>query len=236
MDVLEPGILFELRMELLLLAAMISLYMFTTWHTGGKFRQISKDPLGRIDSPDKYDRGSHSLSVDRSSPGSETSMERTSEQQARLCMIMDEIMDVGLQNFNCKGKEHEELRRGKLPSKLGSFSKNGSKFEVDTTKGAADHNLQLFDEFCGLLDRDGLTVVEIARITKHNGLDFYNTMVQSCVKIGKKTQSGRNPDSPCESQHTPECWLLRGRAEAACWHSLGQRGTARLSYSDLRRR
>merc|ERR1719410_969251 len=28
-------------------------------------------------------------------------------------------------------------------------------------------------------------IAEIARITKHNALDFYNTMVQSCVKLNK---------------------------------------------------
>merc|ERR550532_3898170 len=95
---------------------------------------------------------------------------------------MDEIMEGG--PFNRKGKQHMPFKWGKL-----------SKLEVDPqvvgemfTKGEADHNLRLFDEFCDLLDRDELTIVEITRITKHDALEFYNNLVHSCVKMNKKNK------------------------------------------------
>jgi len=199
-EFLQPSTFLELRMELLLLAAMIGFAVinqsclwlrtdkFHPWCTGGNLKQISKGLLGR---PDKHSDATHSVSYQKSSRGRDMGMEEKTVHCPRPCMIMDEIMEVGPLIFYGKKKEHTSTKWSKPAPQL----KNGSQLNVDTqvvgetlTKAVADYILRLFDEFCDLLDRHGLTMEEIARITKHNALDFYDIMVQSCVKMIKNNK------------------------------------------------
>jgi len=200
MDILEPDIVTELSIQFLLLAAMIGFAAilsrcrprskadkFASMKKVGKIAQMSKDH-------DKYEQGTNASREERSNCRREIGMQQRGVQHARPCMIMNEIMDVGPLVFS-RAKQHEATKWGKPPLKLSSFWKNGSGFEVGPeisgetlTKGAAEHNLRLFDEFCRLLDEDGLRIVEITRITKHTAVDFYNTMVQSCIQMNKNSK------------------------------------------------
>jgi len=205
MELLEPDIVVELHIQLLLLAAMIGFAailnlcrpwskanMFAFWHTPYKPTHINKKRPRRPDSCDKCEERAHSLFDDKSSCRREEGRQRKGLQLPRPGMIMNEIMEVGPLVFTHNGKQHEALKWGKPPPKLSSFFQNSSKIDVGphvvgetVAKEAAEHNLQAFDEFCRLVDSDGLTIVEIARITKHSALEFYNILVQSCIKMNQ---------------------------------------------------
>jgi len=205
MDVWLPGIVLELRMELLLVVAMIGFAMMNycrprpqadklaKWQTGGKLRQISKAPLKKPDNHEKRDEGICETFDKKSCRGQEAGVTQTSVHHPRLCMILDEIMEVTPLNFNRNGTEHAAPQWGKQHPKFRNCFDNESSLEVDPqflgerlTKEAADYNLRLFDELSGLLDQDGVNVMDIARITNHSVLRFYNTMLQSCIKLNNK--------------------------------------------------
>jgi len=157
MEVLDSGIILELHIELSLLMAMMIYAVMRYYLARVQVKQRSEDPLKRPDSHDKYVEHTPSLSDETANRGRRAGMKRTKYHQ--LCMIMDEVMEVR-SPFEVHPKVEEMLK-----------------------KRAAEHNLRLFDEFCHLLDMYALTVVEIARVTKHSTTDFYKTLVQNCVKV-----------------------------------------------------
>mmetsp|Transcript_117026 Transcript_117026/g.233205 ORF Transcript_117026/g.233205 Transcript_117026/m.233205 type:complete len:613 (-) Transcript_117026:188-2026(-) len=205
MDALEPGIILELRMEILLLAAMIGfaamlnrwpprvqVYNSARWRAIGQPRQINKDRSGRPGSHDKYDTGTHPLFDNMANREQKASMEHKNVLRLCLCMKTEKIKEVGPLAFNCHGKEHEALKWDKVPPTVSSFLKDGSKRGgnpvvrgASLTAGTAQQNLKLFDALCSRLEGEELAISESAHITKHNALNFYNTLVKSCVKMNK---------------------------------------------------
>jgi len=156
-------------------------------YTLAKLRQMKKIIPRRPPNCDKDEEDTHSFLDNQTRCRQEASMQRANMQFLRPCVIMHEIMEVGKLAFNRNGKQWGNP----LPKfscllqqtpKVAGPQANGESL----TKNAAERNLCLFDELCIVLERDRLKLLEIARFTKLRALDFYNILVQSCVKMGKK--------------------------------------------------